>query len=786
MVDYKYAKLYTQDSIDKQVKIEYDGGTTTNEELFFETIELTESLCSEPELRFGCCEASVLKFKIANIMTSLYGQWLSVSETLAGNTDAAFLLGRYKVYSDKPTADRRYREIVAYDAMYDIINADVADWYNAILPDKTSTVTLKKFRTSFLEHLGLEQEEAELVNDDMIVEKTIEPSEISGKDVITAICELNGCFGHIGRDGKFKCVFLEKYIDGLYPANDLYPADDLYPRDSNANKVGNHLYISCKYEDFVTQRIDKLQIRQEENDIGAIVGTGTNCYIVEDNFLVYGKTAKELGQIADNLFGIITEISYRPFEAECKGNPCFEVGDAVRLATKYEIVESYILKRTLKGIQALRDTYIAEGVMEYSEKVNSVNKSIIQLKGKTNTLERTVEETKATIADVEKNMQTQITQTAESISAEAKRASEAEGELSSKITQTAEIIKSEVNRATEAEAQLSSKVTQTAESIKSEVSRKYETKNDSGTKYEDLSSRIAQTAENISAEVSRATSAESNLSAAININAEKIETKVEKGTVSSSISQESDTVRISADRFILESNNLEIDPDGGIISTDGIFKSAEILCNYSEGADGYPTGGLHIQRDGTTKANFISVGLGGVACKGGVHSKQDVAAEGNVTALGNVTGYYVGAGAGGIATTGTKARVVETQNFGSKTLYCYEMSNPVFGDMGRGKTDEDGCCVVFLDNIFAETINSHGCEYNVFLTPYGAGAFYVATRTTAYFVVAGEPLTDFAWEIKAKQRDYEYTRLETFSAPEEEVENLLEQSADYIQEVIAL
>lgn len=529
MVDYKYAKLYTQDSIDKQVKIEYDGGTITNEELFSESIELTESLCSESELHFGCCEAGVLKFKIANIMTSLHGQWLSVSETLAGNTDAAFLLGRYKVYSDKPTADRRYREIVAYDAMYDIINADVADWYNAILPDKTSTVTLKKFRTSFLEHFGLEQENAELINDNMIVEKTIEPSEISGKDVITAICELNGCFGHIGRDGKFHYVFLAKYIDGLYPANDLYPADDLYPRDSNASKIGNHLYINCKYEDFVTQRIDKLQIRQEENDIGAIVGTGTNCYIVEDNFLVYGKTAKELGQIAENLFGIITEITYRPFEAECKGNPCFEVGDAVRLATKYEIVESYILKRTLKGIQALRDTYTAEGVVEYSEKVNSVNKSIIQLKGKTNTLERTVEETKATIADVEKNMQTQITQTAESITAEAKRASEAEGELSSKITQTAEI-------------------------IKSEVSSKYETKNESGAKYENLNSIITQTAESISAEVSRATSAENELSASVNINAQNILTRVSKANVVSEINQSAEGVKIRAELLELIGN----------------------------------------------------------------------------------------------------------------------------------------------------------------------------------------------------------------------------------------
>lgn len=448
MVDYKYSDLFTKDSIDKQLVIKTDDGlvTITNTELHQEQFELSESLCSESELRFGCCEASSIKFKISNVFIPLKDKWLTVTESLAGNTDAPFQIGRYKVFSDKPTADRRYRDIVAYDAMYDIIKADVADWYNAILPDKTSTVTLKQFRTSFVSHFGLVQEEIDLVNDGMIVEKTIEPSKISGKDVVTAICEINGCFGHIGRDGKFRYILLPKYIQGLYPANDLYPADDLYPRDPRTTKIGNGLYINCKYEDFVTNKIDKLQIRQEENDIGSIVGTGGNCYIVEDNFLVYGKSAADLEVIANNLFGVITEISYRPFSADVKGNPCFEVGDAVRLTTKYEIVESYILKRTIKGIQALRDIYSADGVKEYSEEVNSVNKSIIQLRGKTNVLERTVEETKSTIADVGEGLQSQITQNAESITAEVKRAQGQEVELAAAIQITEESVSAKVSK----------------------------------------------------------------------------------------------------------------------------------------------------------------------------------------------------------------------------------------------------------------------------------------------------------------------------------------------------
>ena len=303
MVDYKYAELFLQDSNDRQLKIEFDTGTITNEEIHSENFELTESLCSEEQLRFGSCEASSLKFKISNIFTSLKDKWLTVSETLGGNIDVPFLFGKYKVFSDKPTADRRYREIVAYDAMYDIITADVTDWFNTILPNADSTVTLKEFRTNFFAYFGIEQEDVELINDSMVVTKTIEPASLSGKMVVNAICEINGCFGHIGRDGKFRYIFLKEMVEGLYPSDALYPRDDLYPADPmNAELISKNHYIGATYEDFTVAKINKLQIRQEEDDIGCVYGTGDNCYIIQDNFLVYGKSAEELEAIAANCF----------------------------------------------------------------------------------------------------------------------------------------------------------------------------------------------------------------------------------------------------------------------------------------------------------------------------------------------------------------------------------------------------------------------------------------------------------------------------------------------------
>ena len=416
MIDFEYEDLYKRDSVNKQMHIVFDGGEITNKELHSQQFQLKESLCSKEQLRFGTCEASEIKFRISNVVTPMIDKELTVKETLDGNANASFQFGKYKVHSDNPIENRRYRDIVAYDSMHDILTAEVSSWYNTILPDSDSTVTMKQFRTSFLEHLGVEQEDVTLVNDSMIVRKTIEPSQLSGKTVITAICEINGCFGHIGRDGRFKYVILKPMTKGLVPSATLHPRKGLHPSTTGkSEEIDRKYYISAQYEDFVTERINKLQLRQEENDIGCVYGVGDNCYIVQDNFLLYGMSADELYTVAANMYRVISKVSYRPAHVEAKGNPCLEVGDGIKLVTSSMEIYTYILQRTLKGIQALRDTYEAEGTRKQKEKVNGLQEQIIQLKGKTNRLTRTVEETRSYIEDAEKKLSSEILQNANEI-----------------------------------------------------------------------------------------------------------------------------------------------------------------------------------------------------------------------------------------------------------------------------------------------------------------------------------------------------------------------------------
>lgn len=563
MVDYKYKNLFVQDHIDKQLRIATDDGlfTATNSEINWENFELTESLCSDSELRFGSCEASMVKFQIRNAFIPLTGKWLTITEALGGNTDVPFRYGHYKVFSDVPTADREYRDITAYDAMHDILGADMAAWYNALLPNKDSTVTLKQFRESFIAYFDLEEVVPEdgLVNDNMIIEKTIDivtsvetrseteqtsviGETLSGMDVITAICEINGCFGHIGRDGKFHYIYLPQAIEGLYPADDLFPSNTIYPRDPKGERVGNGSYIDIKWEDFQTKSITKLQIRQEANDIGRIypepdipIKPTDNCYIIQGNFLVYGKSSEQLDTIAANIFSKIIEITYTPLKScEAMGNPCLEVGDPIRMFTKYALIETYIFERTLKGIQSLRDTYKANGTQQYTEKVNGVHQSILQLKGKSNILERTIEITRLEMKDIGNGLSNEITATAEKFAIDLQNT----------------------------KAGLETNIAVTAAGLQVDIAN-----TSAG-----LQSQIAANTTSITAEVTRASTAEGNLSSRITITENGLTSKVTKGNISSEISQEVGKVSIKSNRFSLDSTNTKITEDGTIET-----KSVKIL-----------------------------------------------------------------------------------------------------------------------------------------------------------------------------------------------------------------
>ena len=387
MIDYIHREQFYTKKID--LVITGDGVSLTNDDIYEESMELHESISMEENLAFGSCNASEFKITIANNVSSLIGKRINVNEIIDGDTLNPFELGTYTVVSDVPTVERDHREITAYDDLYIILNAEVSAWYESL----TFPMTLKSFRDAFFNYLGITQDPTVLINDNITIEKTITPTTLYGSDVITRICEINACFGRIGRNGHFQYITLSGTVTDV------------------SGKA-----IELKHEDYQTELIDKVQIRQNPEDIGGIAGTGTNALIIEDNFLMYGKSANELNNIATTVLNAVSAIRYNPIEIEIIGTPCMETGDAIEFSDGSNTITSYVLERTLRGIQTLYDSIYAEGQPIRSE-VTSLNTEISQALGRVNALVRTVEETSSQVIDLEAEVQSLVTQTASQISA---------------------------------------------------------------------------------------------------------------------------------------------------------------------------------------------------------------------------------------------------------------------------------------------------------------------------------------------------------------------------------
>lgn len=413
--------------------------TIPMEQICAETLSLTENLSSGSNIVWGSCEAAKFVVTVADVDEEIEGREFTATLSIG---DYKMAYGIYVVDSVVKQADRRKRKITAYDRMIKF-DVDVSDWYHAMYPTDDTTHTIQELRDSLCDHIGVPQQQTVLINDEMVVGKTISPESLCGRDVLKAICEINGVFGHFDRTGMLTYISLQD--TGLYPSDTLYPGDDLYPQSGWAAAEELEYYKTITYEDYLIDGIDRVQVRQEDGDIGAVVGSGSNAYVVEGNFLAYGLGSADLTKLAWSIYDSIAGKTYRPAKIVSYAMPWIEVGDGLRAITTDTEIATFVLTRTMSGIQAMMDTVEAKGTKTQGQSFGIQNE-IIQLKGKTAVIVRNVDEVSATVTDLEKHTTAQLKVVSDQITAEVKRATDQEVELAGSISVLAGQIEAKVSR----------------------------------------------------------------------------------------------------------------------------------------------------------------------------------------------------------------------------------------------------------------------------------------------------------------------------------------------------
>lgn len=397
----------------------------TNENICAEEMSLEEALFSTENIKYGSCESSCFIVKVVN-SGSFVNKLLDVKMILKGvgnylinddgdrfvdadgnyltyynsNESTTVQVGKYKVFSDIPTNDRAWRTLVCYDAMRDILEANVATWYEGLITNNSFPMTIKAFRDSFFNYVGVTQETTTLIGDNLMIQNGfVSDGTLAGKTIIEAICELNGVFGHINRDGKFEYLSL--------------------PSSNEAITYSWYIDGTGEYEDYVTEKVTGIVARAESGDVGTTVGTTTNPYIIENNPLVYGlEGTTALTNHLTALLNKIKDVQFRPFTVETYGNPMLPLGTNIKLNVKrftangYQTFEinSFVMSKYMSGIQALKDKLTAKSEATQPSTVNSIQSQILRTQGKVHILRNTVDELYSEIYDASTGILSVISQ----------------------------------------------------------------------------------------------------------------------------------------------------------------------------------------------------------------------------------------------------------------------------------------------------------------------------------------------------------------------------------------
>lgn len=159
----------------------------------------------------------------------------------------------------------------------------------------------------------------------------------------------------------------------------------------------------------------------------------------------------------------------------------------------------------------------------------------------------------------------------------------------------------------------------------------------------------------------------------------------------------------------------------------------------------------------TGAVHASSASIGTSVSADSVSASKKVKAGTHVEASGHFYSIGTGTDLADLSVRGTKKRIFPTKNYGTQAFYCYEMASPMFGDIGEASISEDGTCLIDIDDIFQESTNVR-IEYYVFLQKEGDGDCWVDQKEQTYFTVKGTPGLKFAFEVKARQADYEHMR----------------------------
>lgn len=689
-----------------QHKITLPDGTALDSSVI-RSVQLTEQVNDETDLCPGAACAACAEIELwapENGLTIAQGTEITLAR-IDAESGAQTPVGVF--LAEKPVkASANVIRVTAYDRMT-LLDKDLSSWLREHQGD--FPMSLAAFVEAVCGQCGVVLSDGtldRLPNADYQV-RAFYADDLTGRQLIQWAAQATCCFARMTPDGSLAFAwYTENPVTGVFPdATKHWVALDLsgqilacsdgsiwtYGQDTATYYSGG-----LTYEDYETAPLDKVQIRQSDDDVGVIWppdAAGTNALVLQGNLLLTTDSTAALQPVAQTVYERLQRVTYTPLEVSF---PCTmdmpAPGQIITVADAYgRPLQMYTMQRTITGQKV---TLKATGHPRRDGTTAVNSQTLRNLQGKILEIKTSVDGLSVKAANLQ-NDYTQLSQTVDGL------------ELT--VVKDGEV-------------------------------------------------RTAFAADSTSV------------------------------TISSGV------ISFTSNSITIDSSNFKLDGNGNVTAT-GVFSTNNGITGGGRNQSILSSGQLSFTRtttDGTSKNAVLIYGEGQNASHGrimvygtGLNGKQ----QDQVVALGYFDGgqviikdasggatisLYGAMGRGdfsgnvniqgptglGVTKTvscqnlnawGSKNRIVPT-SIGNVKMAAFETPEPCFADSGSAQLDENGLCLIVINPIYAETIESLEV-LRWLITPSAEGTAWVEKRDGCA-LVHGTPGLAFDWLCIGAQRGY--------------------------------
>ena len=318
-------------------------------------------------------------------------------------------------------------KLTAYDRVSKL-DRDLTAWLEGLTG---WPYTLQEFAQMVCRACQVELAEGELPNGNYGVER-FTANGVSGRQLLRWVGQISGRFCRCTPEGKLEFAWYSPSAVAVRPGGERY-----------------YYQGKLSYADYEVAPIDKVQLRQNEEDVGTVYPADAgeaNAYIITGNPLLSAQGGDSLVGIAQTLYEQLHGVTYRPAKLSLPADLSVNAGDVVTVTDRNGVTMTvYIMTRTQKGGS---DTWECTGSPR-RDSSSAVNATGYQsLSGKVLNLKTTVDGLKAENRDMAGKM-AGISLDVEGIATEVSRQQSQMESVSSKLTamtQTAETLELAVRK----------------------------------------------------------------------------------------------------------------------------------------------------------------------------------------------------------------------------------------------------------------------------------------------------------------------------------------------------